>query len=166
MYLSIFKFRNDHKKNCRGTKKISKHNFKRIQRNSSKIEGTKWEYSQYFPIKANEKYLDRRKGKFKRPAEKRRKFNDKGRTIQKRPKVIYKREDLGCKTYFCNPYCAWQKGTNENSNGLLREFYSKGMDLAEVNIGDLNYNLNLMNNRPRKRIKYKTPKEELFSFLP
>lgn len=40
------------------------------------------------------------------------------------------------------------------------------MDLAEVNIGDLNYNLNLMNNRPRKRIKYKTPKEELFSFLP
>lgn len=58
------------------------------------------------------------------------------------------------------------KGTNENSNGLLREFYPKGMDLSEVNIGDLNYNLNLMNNRPRKCIKYKTPKEELFTFLP
>lgn len=40
------------------------------------------------------------------------------------------------------------------------------MDLSEVNIDDLNYNLSLMNSRPRKRIKYKIPKEELFGFLP
>ncbi|WP_234989831.1 hypothetical protein [Peptoniphilus asaccharolyticus] len=44
----------------------------------------------------------------------------------------------------------------------MREFYPKGMDLSEVNIDELNYNLSLMNNRPRKCIKYKTPKEELF----
>ncbi|HAP9678583.1 TPA: IS30 family transposase, partial [Enterococcus faecium] len=44
---------------------------------------------------------------------------------------------LGCKTYFCDPYCAWQKGTNENSNGLLREFYPKGMDLSEVKENEL-----------------------------
>lgn len=75
-------------------------------------------------------------------------------------------KELGCKTYFCDPYCAWQKGTNENSNGLLREFYPKGMDLSKVNIDNLKYNLDLMNNRPRKCIKYKTPKEELSGFLP
>lgn len=287
-----------------------------IKRNSSKIETSRGSYIRYFPVKANDKYLERRedchrksnfskevinyltikinehwspeqianrstnlihpipststiyrfihakklpktsmknlrrKGKFKRPAEKRGKFNDKGRTIKKRPKEIYKRQELGhweadtvesgriahkrksgfcfvtlaerksryyiailvenrksenvtkaiinalkdlpkelvktitfdrgkefseferiekelgCKTYFCDPYCAWQKGTNENSNGLLREFYPKGMDLSKVNRDDLTNNLDLMNNRPRKCIKYKTPREELFGFLP
>ena len=264
-----------------------------IKRNSSKTKNSSGDYTKYFPIKANEKYFDRRKdchrksklskdvidyltvkinehwspeqisnrstkviyqtpststiyrlihakklpkismenlrrkGNFKRPAEKRGKFNDKGRTIKKRPKEIYKRQEighwegdtvesgrfdhkrksdycfvtlverksryyiailvenrksenvtpaiinalkdfpeelvktitfdrgkefsgfekiekeLGCKTYFCDPYCVWQKGTNENSNGLLREFYPKGMDLSEVDIDDLNHNLNL-----------------------
>ena len=46
-------------------------------------------------------------------------------------------------------------------NGLLREFYPKGMDLFEVDPEELKKNLNLLNNRPRKCIKYKTPKEEL-----
>lgn len=41
-------------------------------------------------------------------------------------------EKLECNTYFCDPYCAWQKGSKENGNGLLREFYSKGMDLSLV----------------------------------
>ena len=69
---------------------------------------------------------------------------------------------LNCKTYFCDPYCAWQKGTNENTNGLLREFYPKGMDLSEVKEDELTYNLKLMNNRPRKCNNYKTPLEVIF----
>ena len=185
----------------------------------------------------------RRKGIFKRPAEKRGKFNDGGKTIRKRDKSVYGRKELGhwegdtvesgrndrkrkskvcfvtlverksrkyiaikvpdktavsvtpaiikaleampddlvktitfdrgkefsgykeiekalnCKTYFCDPYCAWQKGTNENSNGLLREFYPKGMDLSEVDEKELEHNLELMNNRPRKCLGYKTPNE-------
>lgn len=68
-------------------------------------------------------------------------------------------KELNCKTYFCDPYCAWQKGTNENTNGLLREFYPKGMDLSEVEEHELEYNLKLMNNRPRKCLNYSTPNE-------
>ena len=70
-------------------------------------------------------------------------------------------QELHCKTYFCDPYCAWQKGTNENTNGLLREFYPKGMDLSKVDINELTYNLSLLNNRPRKCNKYLTPLEVL-----
>lgn len=188
----------------------------------------------------------RRKGKFKRPAETRGKFNA-GPSIKTRPKSVYKRKEIGhweadtvesgridhkrkssycfvtlaerksryyiavlvpdkkaehvtpaiinalkgfdpdlvktitfdrgkefsgyeeiarelkCNVYFCDPYCAWQKGTNENTNGLLREFYPKGMDLSEVDETELEYNLALMNNRPRKCINYSTPLEILHS---
>jgi len=69
--------------------------------------------------------------------------------------------ELECNVYFCDPYCAWQKGTNENSNGLLREFYPKGMDLSLVDEDELQHILSLMNNRPRKCINYLTPSEAL-----
>lgn len=72
-------------------------------------------------------------------------------------------KELNCKTYFCDPYCAWQKGTNENTNGLLRKFYPKGMDLSNVDKEELQYNLDLLNNRPRKCINYKTPNEVINS---
>lgn len=184
----------------------------------------------------------RRRGKFKRPSEKRGKFNI-GKTIKKRPKEVYSRnafghweadtvesgridhqrkskycfvtlaerksrfyickllpdrkeenvtkaiiellsefpqelvktitcdrgkefagwkkieELLNCDMYFSDPYCAWQKGTNENSNGLLREYYPKGMDLSKTNNTELKEKLDLLNNRPRKCINYKTPNE-------
>lgn len=191
----------------------------------------------------------RRKGKFKRPAETRGRFNI-GKTIKKRPKEIYKRKDYGhweadtvvsgkfsnhelkskccfvtlaerksrlylvkhikdrkdetvtnaiiellsvypkelvktitcdrgkefagwkrieeslnCSMYFADPYCAWQKGTNENSNGLLREYYPKGMDLSKTNNEEVKQKLELLNNRPRKCIDYKTPNEMIAEFI-
>lgn len=190
----------------------------------------------------------RRKGKFKRPAEKRGKFNI-GKTIKKRPKEVYNRntfghweadtvesgridhqrkskycfvtlaerksrfyickllpdrkeesvtkaiiellsefpqelvktitcdrgkefagwkkieESLNCDMYFADPYCAWQKGTNENSNGLLREYYPKGMDLSKTNNIELKEKLDLLNNRPRKCINYKTPNELINEYI-
>lgn len=73
-------------------------------------------------------------------------------------------EELNTNMYFADPYCAWQKGTNENSNGLLREFYPKGMDLSKTNEKEVQETLELLNNRPRKCINYKTP-IELFNEL-
>ena len=66
-------------------------------------------------------------------------------------------EKLKCEVYFADPYCAWQKGTNENSNGLLREFYPKGRNLSHVGEKTLKKNLALINARPKKVLGYKTP---------
>lgn len=68
---------------------------------------------------------------------------------------------LGCDMYFADPYCAWQKGTNENSNGLLREFYPKGKNLQRIAEKTLRKNLELLNSRPRKILGFKSPKELL-----
>ena len=61
---------------------------------------------------------------------------------------------LNCDVYFADPYCAWQKGTNENSNGLLREFYPKGRNLSRVAPATLKRNLALINARPRKVLNF------------
>ena len=74
-------------------------------------------------------------------------------------------EKLEWKKYFCDPYCAWQKGTNENTNGLLREYCPNGMDLSQVNKEELELVQSRLNNRPRKSINFKTPNEELFGNL-
>ena len=63
-------------------------------------------------------------------------------------------EKLNCDVYFADPYCAWQKGTNENSNGLLREFYPKGRNLSRVSPVTLKRNLALINARPRKVLNF------------
>ena len=64
---------------------------------------------------------------------------------------------LNCNMYFADPYCAWQKGTNENLNGLLREFYPKGHNLDRVSEKTLNKNLALINARPKKVLNFKKP---------
>ena len=63
-------------------------------------------------------------------------------------------KELNCSVYFADPYCAWQKGTNENLNGLLREFYPKGRNLSRVSPATLKRNLALINARPRKVLKF------------
>ena len=59
-------------------------------------------------------------------------------------------KDLSVKLYFADPYCSHQRGSNEYGNGLLREFYPKGTNLANVGESELNHSLSLINNRPRK----------------
>ena len=59
--------------------------------------------------------------------------------------------------YFADPYCAWQKGTNENLNGLIREFYPKRRNLERVNEKTLKKNLALINAKPNKVLHFQKP---------
>jgi IS30 family transposase len=63
--------------------------------------------------------------------------------------------------WLCDPHAPWQRGSNENTNGLLRRFMSKGTDLNDANQTWLNDITNLMNNRPRKTLCWRTPAEAL-----
>lgn len=71
-------------------------------------------------------------------------------------------KDLKCETYFADPFCAWQKGSNENTNGLLREFFPKGTDLSNTTPEQVEHALYLLNNRPRKCLNYRTPAEVFY----
>ena len=63
------------------------------------------------------------------------------------------------KVYFCDPHNPWQRGSNENTNGLLRQYFPKGMDLSEVSQAKLNAVARRLNERPRKTLNYETPSE-------
>lgn len=67
--------------------------------------------------------------------------------------------DLGIKTYFCDPHCAWQKGANENHNGILRRYIPRKTDLNTISQFELNSIVEEINNRPRKCLQYETPYE-------
>jgi len=73
--------------------------------------------------------------------------------------------EAALKVYFAKPYCAWQRGTNENTNGLIRQFFPKGTDLANIPEHRFTKVQHLLNNRPRKRLGYRTPNEVLASRL-
>ena len=66
--------------------------------------------------------------------------------------------------YFCTPYHSWQRGLNENTNGLVRQYFPKGFDFATITQDDVQHVENLLNNRPRKTLNYQTP-NEVFSRL-
>ena len=68
----------------------------------------------------------------------------------------------GVHIYFAEPGCPYQRGTNENTNGLLRQFFPKGTDFRTISHAELRRAENLMNNRPRRCLGYRTPAEVFF----
>ena len=69
------------------------------------------------------------------------------------------------KIYFCDPGSPWQRPTNENTNGLLRQYFPKGTDLSGYHPDYLEFVANQLNDRPRKRLDWRTPKEALRALL-
>lgn len=67
--------------------------------------------------------------------------------------------DAKVKVYFAYPYHSWERGTNENTNGLLRQFFPKGTAFSNITQEHIDQAVSLINNRPRKRHNYRTPLE-------
>jgi IS30 family transposase len=75
------------------------------------------------------------------------------------------RVDAGIEVYFCDPHAPWQRGTNENTNGLLRQYFPKGTDFASVSAAQLDAVADELNDRPRKRLGFYKPSEKITDLL-
>src|SRR5450631_2306143 len=73
--------------------------------------------------------------------------------------------DTGVQVYFCDPRSPWQRGSNENTNGLLRQYFPKGKSLAGVTQAELDEVARKLNDRPRQTLSYRTPAEKLTELI-
>lgn len=75
-------------------------------------------------------------------------------------------KELQANGYFAHPYHSWERGLNENTNGLIRQFLPKGKDLSEVTDEEIQQVMDKLNNRPRKCLGFKTPNQVFFGINP
>ena len=85
--------------------------------------------------------------------------NDNGKEFAKHKQIGKK---LLADIYFCHPYSSWERGLNEYTNKLIRQYLPKKTDLRNLNTQLLDQIANKLNNRPRKKLGYKTPMEVFF----
>ena len=74
-------------------------------------------------------------------------------------------KSLNAETFFAHPYSSWERGINENTNGLLRQFFPKKTDFKTITNQELKNAVNNLNNRPRKTRNYKTPNQLFNCYL-
>lgn len=82
--------------------------------------------------------------------------NDNGKEFSGHKEVAAK---LSCQVYFCTPYCSSERGTNENTNGLIRRTYPKGTDFRRIKESDFQKVIEKLNNTPRECLNWSTPRE-------
>jgi IS30 family transposase len=87
---------------------------------------------------------------------------DQGKELSRHKQIA---QVTGLKVYFCDPHSPWQRATNENTNGLLRQYFPKGTDLSMHSKEDLAWVQDQYNDRPRKRLDYDTPSDLIFGLL-
>ena len=71
--------------------------------------------------------------------------------------------DLEAKVYFAHPYASWERGVNENTNGLIRQYFPKQRGLTTVTKSEIEHTMNRLNHRPRKSLGFRTPYEVFFN---
>ena len=74
-------------------------------------------------------------------------------------------ENTGIKVFFADPYSPWQRGTNENTNGLIRQYFPKGTDFRKVGLKDIQEAERRLNSRPRKVLGFATPSEKFYKLI-
>lgn len=77
--------------------------------------------------------------------------------------AIAKALDADC--YFAHPYHSWERGTNENTNGLIRQYFPKGMDFSNITDEEIDFVMERLNNRPRKILGFRTPNQVFYEYL-
>ena len=85
--------------------------------------------------------------------------SDNGKEFGNHKKIA---KGLKCDFYFAHPYASWERGTNENTNGLIRQYFPKSRDFRTITDKELIRAMKRLNNRPRKRLGYKTPNQVFF----
>jgi IS30 family transposase len=89
--------------------------------------------------------------------------SDNGKEFAEHKKMASK---LNAKFYFAHPYSSWERGLNENTNGLIRQYFPKGSDFTNITQKEINRTMNKLNNRPRKCLGIKTPNQVFLGINP